>query len=183
MIRQTLLAAAAAFALAGAAQAAFLIIDDSDPSTITITAGDFEDGFFVNGDLLTTGLGGSNSITLPDGPGFLFGSWIDNGQTPVAPFLLLFSPTAGGSSVTSGAEIAASSSNGIGTIAGSFGGFTGMEYFVTTDPTFGQNDGEQGLALPFLEITFIPEPTGVPAPAGLALFGLGLLGLAALRRR
>jgi hypothetical protein len=26
-------------------------------------------------------------------------------------------------------------------------------------------------------------PTGVPAPAGLALFGLGLLGLAALRRR
>jgi hypothetical protein len=29
----------------------------------------------------------------------------------------------------------------------------------------------------------VDPPTGVPAPAGLALFGLGLLGLAALRRR
>ncbi len=68
-MRKILLASVAAFSLAAGAMepanAAFINIDDSDPNTITINAGDFEGGFSVNGNLLTSGLGNSGSITLP----------------------------------------------------------------------------------------------------------------------
>ena len=172
MIRRALLAAAASLTLAGAAQGAFPIIDDSDPNTVTITAGGFEGGFFVNGELLTIDIGKSASITLPDEGHFLVGSSIDLDQTPAGVFTLLFSPTAGSNAVTSGMDVATSSDSGLGTIAVSFGAFTGQTYFLRL-PAFGQNDGEQGLALRFLHISVIPEPTGVPAPASLS----------ALRRR
>jgi len=49
----------AALTLSVPASAAFITIDDSDLATITITAGDFEEGFFVDGNLLTSGLGNS----------------------------------------------------------------------------------------------------------------------------
>jgi hypothetical protein len=191
MIRQTLLAAAAVVGLAAGAQAALLVIDDSDPNTITISVDDFEAGFYLdifdgNGlQPVQSGLGSPFSVTLPDG-GFSFsGSWFDLGNTPYADFQLLFGLAAGDLDVTSGIVLSGSTNGFIGTIHGSIGGFTGVPYFNVPAPGagFGQDDGEQGLALPFLSISFTPEPNAVPAPAGLALFGLGLLGLAALRRR
>lgn len=60
--------------------AAYVAIDDSDLTQVTITAGDFEGGFSVNGSLLTTGLGNSGSIMLADGGYSISGSWIDLGQ-------------------------------------------------------------------------------------------------------
>lgn len=54
-----------AMCLTAPAHAAFVTIDDSHPDLVTITAGDFEGGFFVNGTLLSSCLGSSASITLP----------------------------------------------------------------------------------------------------------------------
>jgi hypothetical protein len=62
------------------AQAAFLSFAENPNNTLTIEAADFENGFFVNGNQLTTGLGGSNTGTY-NSPVSFSGSWIDNGQT------------------------------------------------------------------------------------------------------
>ena len=73
------LALATTFGFSAPASAAFITIDDRNVNSVTISAGDFEGGFFVNGDLLTTGLGNSGSVTLADGGFTISGSWIDEG--------------------------------------------------------------------------------------------------------
>lgn len=172
---------AAAFALGvttAPASAAFIIIDDTDPNTITITAGDFEEGFSVNGDLLTSGLGDSGSITLPDDGYSIDGKWIDLGQAGGAVNLYFAFPD-GSDQITSGFQARATTDGEYGTIGGSFGGFTGFTYFLNPPPNFNQGEIADG-SFPFLSIRFISEP--VPAPGALALLGLGVLGLG-LRRR
>lgn len=173
-------AAAVAACMAAPSQAAFIAIDDSDPSTITITAGDFEGGFSVNGVLLTTGLGSSGSITLPDGGYTIQGTWIDNGAADATRVDILFSlsdPTF----VTSGIEFGATSDGRNATLTGSFGGFVDPSlYFPTGLPTNPQ-DGRTVLgATAFLSVSFTSE---IPTPGSLALAGLALMGLPLLRRR
>lgn len=48
--------------------AAFVKVDDSDPGFLTITAGDFEGGFSVNGTLLTIGLGAASVVFAHNHP-------------------------------------------------------------------------------------------------------------------
>jgi hypothetical protein len=179
----TLAAALLGAAIAAPANAAFIVIDDSDPDFITITAGDFEDGFFVDGVLLTIGLGASASRTLPDGGYNISGSWIDlglaDGGRVDVPFALLSNPTG----ATSGVEFGATSDGFTATLSGSFGGFDNFVYFTTVLATFTQNGQTIAFDLPFLGGEFISEAPGdVPAPAALALYGFGLAALG-LRRR
>jgi hypothetical protein len=191
MIRQTLLATAALLALAVGAQAApvagaTLLIDDSDPDFITISANGFQGGLLIDGNVVQIGADAPGTITLPDDSSLLiFASWEDGGATPdFFPGLLTFGTVAGAPDVTSGFAVTGSTDGTLGTISGGIGPLNGMTYPALGPALFGQNDGPQGLAFPFLEITFVPEAVAaVPAPAGLALFGLGLLGLASLRRR
>ncbi len=179
---------ASAVALAGAlvapSQAAFISIDDSDPAFITITAGDFEGGFFVDGALLTIGLGSSGSITFPDGGHSISGSWIDLGATPAGARVdLLFALASDPAFATSGIEFAASTDGFFGTLGGSFGGFIDPTlYFATPLPTTPQDGHTEFGSVPFLSVSFKSEAV-LPTPGTLALTGLLLVGLPLLRRR
>ena len=186
-MRKILLASVAALGLAAGAMdpasAAFINNDDSDPDTITISAGDFERGFSVNGNLLTTGLGNSGSITLPDGGYSISGTWIDlgaaQGQRVDIQFALPGNPTF----ATSGIEFGATSASNLATLSGSFGGFVDPSlYFFTGVPTVAQDGHTENGGVAFLSVSFVSE-NPVPAPASALLLGSLLPALAALRRR
>ena len=164
------------------ASAAYINIDDSDVNTITITAGDFEQGFSVNGNLLTSGLGNSGSLTLADGGFNISGSWIDLGGSNGARVDLLFALLGNPGFTTSGIEFGSTSDGQFGSLSGSFGGyFDPSLYFFTGLPTLEQNGQIGYSSMAFLSVSFVSE--AVPEPGSLALAGIAVAGLAALRRK
>jgi len=188
-MRYSSLLAALALGFTASAHAAYISIDDSDVNNITITAGDFENGFSVNGTPFAFGIGVSDSITLPDGGYGFEGSWIDLGASGNgATSQIYFSESSNPTSITSGVEADATSDGFNATLIGStFGGFTGGVYF-TAGGAFDQNSGTQVGGLPFLSIAFTPERTSSSVPDGGnsgLLLGLttGLLGMVARRLR
>ena len=164
------------------ADAAFITIDDSDLASITITAGDFENGFSVDGSLLTIGLGESASITLPDASHSISGSWIDDGAANGASLDVLFAILGLPTDVTSGITFDATSDGFFASLAGSIDGFTGGTYYSTALPTNLQNGQTVPGSAPFLSVSFQSEAAAVPEPATLLLLSGGL-GVLALRRR
>ncbi len=163
------------------ASAAYIAIDDSDRDTITITAGDFEEGFSVNGVLLTMGIGDSGTITLADGGYSISGSWIDLGASAGTRVDLLFALATNPGFTTSGLEFGASSDGFLGSLTGSFGGYIDPSlYFSTVLPTLAQNGqtGYSGTA--YLSVSFRSE---VPVPATALLLVIGALGATVCRRK
>ncbi|MFN0126787.1 MAG: hypothetical protein ACKV19_08910 [Verrucomicrobiales bacterium] len=169
------LLAALALGVTASTQAAYIVIDDSDLNTITITAGDFENGFSVNGNPFAFGLGVSDSVTLPDGGYEFDGSWIDLGDSGAgATSDILFSESSDPTGITSGVAAVAASDGFFGSLTGSsFGGYAGFVYF-NAGGAFDQNSGTQVGGLPFLSISFTPEATGTVPDGGNSMMLLGL---------
>lgn len=184
-LRNIFSAACLAASLVAPSQAAFITIDDSDLTRITITAGDFEGGFSVNGVLLTTGLFSSGSITLLDSGNTISGSWIDLGDTAAGARVdILFALPSDPVFATSGVEFGASTDGHMATLSGTFGGFIDpSRYFGTLLTTFLQDGRTEFGGLPFLSVSFRSEAAAVPTPGTLALVGLLLAGLPLVRRR
>lgn len=169
--------------IAAPSSAAFITIDDSDPNTVTITAGDFEGGFSVNGTLLTIGLGASASITLPDEGYLIDGSWIDLGAAADTRVDILFALPIDPTFATSGIEFAATSDGFTATLAGSIGAFVDPSlYFSTPLPTHLQDGRTMLGSTAFLSVAFVSEGV-LPEPGSLALASMPLLYLAVLRMR
>ncbi len=164
-------------------QAAYITVDDSDPNNMTISAGDFEFGLSINGNLFTSGLGSGNTQVFPDGGFSISGSWIDLGQSS-GSVKLLFADPGNPTAVTSGIELTATTDGFNGSLLGSTGGYTGIPYFFTADPTFPQQGGTQFGSFPYLSIAFTPEHAAVPETgSSLALFGLAVSALGVMSRR
>lgn len=163
----------------GPSQAAFITIDDSDPNTVTIIAGDFEGGFTLNGLLFTSGLGNSNSTTLADGAFHSFDArWID--RRAGGSNLELYFGT--GTDITSGMAATfttAPSFSGNASLVGDFYGYDGS---VIGNGVIGapQDGSTQIAGYNGLSISFKSE--SVPEPASMALLGAGILGLGLVRR-
>jgi hypothetical protein len=165
--KKWLLSLSAAVLLSTPASAAFLVIDDSNLTTITISAGDFEGGFSLNGVQKTIGLGNSFTETLPDAGYTIQGTWIDLGQASGRVDLLFAFPSAP-FNVTSGVEFGMRSDGSKGTLNGSFGGLTGTTYFPATVPTFPQDGSSASGTPPFLSVQFTSE-SAVPEPSSFLL--------------
>ena len=166
---------------ASPAQAAYITIDDSDLTKITITAGDFEFGFSVDGALLTSGLGASGSITLDDNGHAFSGSWFDPSGAPASRLDIAFALPGNPTFTTSGVESARTTVGFISTLAGSFGGYINPSfYFFTGTPTVLQDGHTEFGSLPFLSASFTSE---VPVPEPTTLVLVGSAGLALIRRR
>src|SRR5690349_10992276 len=93
---------------ASRADAAFITIDGSNLASITITAGDFEDG-----------LGESAANTLPDASHTIPGSWIDEGAANGASLDVLFALAVLPTDVTSGITFDATSDGFFASLVGS----------------------------------------------------------------
>jgi len=173
------LAVAALASVVLPAQAAYISIDDSNASTITITAGDFEGGFYVNGSLLTTGLGNGGTLTLADGLTYTFsGSWIDLGLSSGSTDRFFGI----GNVVYSGVESTASSDGYWGTISGYFSGFDPAVHGGTSAATMPQDGSSADFSYPYLSASFRSESVPEPGTLGLLGAGLALLGFGQRRR-
>jgi VPDSG-CTERM motif len=191
--RILVLAVTFALSLTVQSKAAFINIDDSDVNNITLTAGDFEGGFYVDGILLTTGVGYSGSITFSDTAdgqytGFPFhsfsGRWIDLSQTGTLPVYSADLFGAGGNTF-SYFERNTQSLTSFGNIVGYYAAYNGTSHFSTSNPLSAQDGHTEYGGVPFLSWSFKSESAeSVPdTSATLALLGASFLGLAAQRRR
>lgn len=184
-MRSAVLAAATLLLLAPSANAAIILVDDSDANTMTFTWSGFDVTGFSMGVNAPSAAG---TITVADGGYNWTGQWFDTqplgGDTQFAYFALPSDLTG----ITSGFIANVGFDGQVASLANSSGGFTGFVYFfdaLNTSVQDGHTEFRASLGSPGLQVTFISENanTEIPEPGTLTLFALGTLSLGALRRR
>lgn len=165
------------------AHAAFITIDDSALNTITITAGDFEGGFSVNGTLLTSGLSNSNSITLADGVAHNFSGSFDLMQNFLQLQVFAFLEYVGLAGLTySGVQLIGTAGGFFGAVSGEFSGFDPLVFHGPVIGVGPQDGSTFAFDLPYFSTSFKSEAS-VSEPGTIALLGLGLVGLGFAQRK
>lgn len=187
-MRNLLLAAVTAVALAAApARAAYIIVDDSDPDTYTLTASGF-DGFYVDNAIVPTFIL-SAGLTFNDGQDHIYSATLLNQVVPLPiNAFMQFAPTTAPDEIMSYIayyyDSTITTEGAVATITGTFGGSGLFPYFIGTDSVLPQDGGTYVANLPGIDITFITEaPADTPEPAALAILGVATAALAATRRR
>jgi len=176
------------------AVAAALLIDDTLPNeTINFSMSDFEGGFFLDGNLVQQGLGGPNTVNVPElgaGGGPLThtfsADWITSGPVTETSRTIAF--TEGTACCSDILTFAYSNTTVFGAPGGHLAGsFVSDAEGSLLPPPAGATLFAEGPPFVFnntnITASAISDVSVVPAPPALLLFGPALLGLGFLWRR
>ncbi len=184
----SLLLALVSLAAPAMAPAANLSFDNSVTSTVTVTAGDFESGLYLNGSAspLQQGYNSASSSLSPGNTPISFsGTWIELGQSGTGTNTL-YVVIPGTSNVVNIFSYQWATGGFQSTVSGTFtsGSLGTVPDGVNPSNVYPANGTPIGWSLPFLggEIR-VADLTVVPEPAGPAMLAAGLLALGMARRR
>lgn len=152
-------------------------------STVTISASDFEVGFFANGTQLSAGYT-AGSLTIASGTPLIFdGTYFDLGQTVSSTQNIYVLTSVGDTNAIGKLSISAGTDGAYDNITGTF--VSDGSFPVPSDATTVASGSAVSFNFPFDANTLSVTGTAIPEPSSLLLLGASIMTISALgyRRR